>query len=156
MSEPSWLHGHPHDPNPEPPSGDASFTLTFPDGAPHTVAVDALQRLPYTEAADCYIVSTGHGTSGPFCFGGVLLEDLLAAYTSGDAAWRYCDIVSGDGFGNRILRAEVEAGEMALLAYALDGRGLTREEGLVRLIVPGETDDALRQVKWIAHIRLNG
>ncbi|MCB9138800.1 MAG: molybdopterin-dependent oxidoreductase [Caldilineaceae bacterium] len=81
---------------------------------------------------------------------------MSAAYAAGDTTWSHCDIVSRDGFGNGILRAEVEAGETALPAYALNGRGLTREEGPVRLIVPGETDDALRQVKRIAHIRLNG
>ena len=41
-----------------------------------------------------------------------------------------------------------------LLAHSIDGRPLTRAEGLVRLIVPAETDEALRQVKWVAEIRL--
>ena len=27
-------------------------------------------------------------------------------------------------------------------------------EGLVRLIVPTETDEALRQIKWVAEVRL--
>jgi hypothetical protein len=31
---------------------------------------------------------------------------------------------------------------------------MTRKQGLVRLVVPTETDDALRQVKWIAEIRV--
>ena len=41
-----------------------------------------------------------------------------------------------------------------LLATHIDGQPLTREAGLVRLIVPAERDDALRQVKWIAEIRI--
>ena len=41
-----------------------------------------------------------------------------------------------------------------LLAYTLDGAPLTREQGLVRLIVPSEIDDALRQVKWLAMITI--
>jgi hypothetical protein len=36
----------------------------------------------------------------------------------------------------------------------LDGAALTREQGLVRLIVPSERDDALRQVKWLATITI--
>ncbi|MCB0075748.1 MAG: molybdopterin-dependent oxidoreductase [Caldilineaceae bacterium] len=40
----------------------------------------------------------------------------------------------------------------SLLAITLDGQPLTREQGLVRLIVPTETDDALKQVKWVAEI----
>jgi hypothetical protein len=33
-----------------------------------------------------------------------------------------------------------------------DGQKLTRRQGLVRLIVPREKDDALRQVKWVGRI----
>ncbi len=40
----------------------------------------------------------------------------------------------------------------SLLAYIKDGVSLTRAQGLVRLIVPSETDDALRQVKWVGRI----
>jgi hypothetical protein len=39
-----------------------------------------------------------------------------------------------------------------LLATARDGIPLTRADGLVRLIDPRETNDALRQVKWVAEI----
>ena len=41
-----------------------------------------------------------------------------------------------------------------LLALEIDGRPLSRAQGLVRLVVPGETDDALRQVKWVSEIRV--
>jgi hypothetical protein len=40
------------------------------------------------------------------------------------------------------------------LSYAIDGTPLTRAQGLVRLIVPSETDDALRQVKWVQRIEV--
>jgi len=36
----------------------------------------------------------------------------------------------------------------------MDGATLTRAQGLVRLIVPSETDDALRQVKWVGRIEI--
>ena len=163
MSDPVWLHGHPHDPNPAPPSTDATITLRVPSGDENTLAVDDLRALPTTTARGCYIVSTGHGTSGPFDFAGVHLRDLLAAHNlldgSSQSAWQHVDVISADGFGNRVQRAELAAdttGEptLVLLAHTLDGAPMPRTEGLVRLIVPSETDDALRQVKWIARIEV--
>ncbi len=153
--EPAWVHGHPHEPNPAPPSDDAAFTLSLPDGQTHRLTVEALRALPFTAAPDCFIVSTGHGTSGPFTFGGVTLHALLWAFFPAGASWQFVDVVSGDGFGARLQREEVlddVGGRPALLAYMLDGAALTREAGLVRLIVPTEIDDALKQVKWIAQI----
>ncbi len=162
MSDPAWLHGHPHEPNPAPPSPDATLTLVAPGHDPIVIGVDKLRDLPTTTARDCYIVSTGHGTSGPFVFAGVHLRDLLAAHGLLDAAWQRADVISADGFGNRVQRAEIapadpSAGEplLILLAHTLDGDPLTRAQGLVRLIVPSEIDDALRQVKWIARIELS-
>ena len=162
MPNPAWLHGHPHEPNPAPPSPDATLTLVAPGQIPIPISVDDLRALPTTTARDCYIVSTGHGTSGPFTFSGVHLRGLLTAHGLLDAAWQSADIISADGFGNRVQRAEIapanqsSSGEplLILLAHTLDGDPLTRAQGLVRLIVPSETDDALRQVKWIARIEL--
>lgn len=142
---------HRHDPNPFPPSDDPDFTLERPDGSAVRLTVADLQALPAVEIPGCYIVSTGHGTSGPFTFGGVLLRELLAAYLPAGTVWSAVVVLSGDGFGARLSAAEVQE-EPILLAYAVDGRPLTRQEGLVRLIVPGETDDALKQVKWVAKV----
>ena len=154
--EPTWVHGHSHDPNPHPPPGDA--TIRFVAGAqeqPLTVAF--LRTLPHIEVADCFIVSTGHGRSGPFTFGGVALQVLLAKLLPAGFAWQHVDVVSGDGFGARLTPAEVLAaadGRPVLLADRLEGAPLTRAAGLVRLIAPGEIDDALKQVKWIARIEV--
>lgn len=115
-----------------------------------------LAALPQTAVPDCYVVSTGHGTSGPFTFGGVTLAEFINAYYPKE--WRRVEIVSADGFGNRVLAEEVQPDPSAppiLLAMHIDGQPLTREAGLVRLIVPTETDDALRQVKWISEIRIH-
>jgi hypothetical protein len=70
--------------------------------------------------------------------------------------WHHVDLVSADGFGTRLTPADLaDAGDRpVLLAYTLDGAALTREQGLVRLIVPSERDDALRQVKWLATITI--
>ena len=70
--------------------------------------------------------------------------------------WHYVDLVSADGFGTRLTPADLAAEDErpSLLAYMQDGVPLTRAQGLVRLIVPSETDDALRQVKWLATITI--
>lgn len=154
VDEPAWVHGHPHEPNPEPPSPDATFVVRPTTTAHHSTwqAAD-LQQLPYCEITDCYIVSTGHGASGPFTFGGVRLLDFLAQL--GIEEWQQVDVISADGFGARLTNADLQGDPLArpsLLAYRRDGQPLTREEGLVRLIVPAETDDALKQVKWVAEI----
>lgn len=149
------LQPHSHDPNPEPPGENASFTLIRPGQAPIPITVAQLQALPSTAVDDCYIVSTGHGTSGPFTFGGVTLFEFVQQHVPGP--WSQVEVISGDGFGTRVQREELldpnPAGPL-LLAHTIDGRPLTREEGLVRLIDPGETDDALRQVKWIGQINV--
>jgi DMSO/TMAO reductase YedYZ molybdopterin-dependent catalytic subunit len=128
--------------------------LTRPDGTQATITVSDLAGLPQQSAANCFIVSTGHGTSGPFRFEGVTLGDLLAAY--GVTTWNYADVVSADGFGTRVQHHEINIPALRpiLLALVCDGKSLMREQGLVRLIVPHESDDALRQVKWVAHIEV--
>lgn len=150
-----WLHGHAHEPNPSVPAGDGTLRCFLPDGRSVDWSVDALQRLPVSEVAGCSIVSTGHGTSGPFTFGGVSLRQFLADQMAVGAVWAYADAISADGFGARLLRAEVEGAPLdrpVLLAYRCNGQPLTRQQGLVRLIVPTEQEDALKQVKWLAQL----
>jgi DMSO/TMAO reductase YedYZ molybdopterin-dependent catalytic subunit len=150
------LRPHSHDPNPEPPSDDARFTVHWPGGERIYTSTD-LYSFPALTLSDCFIVSTGHGTSGPFTFTGVPLLTLIDSLLPDPAAWNEVAILSEDGFGVRLYRHELTllpAHRPALLAYALDGHPLTRQHGLVRLIEPNETDDALRQVKWIAEIRI--
>jgi DMSO/TMAO reductase YedYZ molybdopterin-dependent catalytic subunit len=154
--EPEWLHGHAHEPNPAPPSDATTFTLSAPAGASYTLDLEDLYALTETHVRECYIVSTGHGTSGPFTFTGVRLQDFIDHVLGNGVQWQFADIVSADGFGTRVHAHEVyaETSRPMLLAYALDGTRLTRAQGLVRLIVPSEVDDALRQVKWVAEIRI--
>jgi hypothetical protein len=157
--EPAWLHPHVHEPNPAPPNTDTTICLSRSDNTQVEIAPADLAGLPQQSAADCYIVSTGHGTSGPFRFEGVTPATLFSAY--GIANWRYADVVSADGFGTRIHAGEVH-GKSAptstrpiLFALTCNGKPLTRQEGLVRLVVPHENDDALRQVKWVARIEVH-
>lgn len=155
MTDP--LHPHSHDPNPEPPSADPSFVLTLANGRSQTLTIADLKGLPETAVSPVYIVSTGHGTSGPFAFHGVTLLDLLKSHMDVDAAPFTVEVISADGFGNRVTSHELHHPDSAgpvLLAIELDGHPLTRQQGAVRLIVPNEKDDALRQVKWIGQINV--
>lgn len=155
--EPAWLHGHPHDPNPTPPSPDSSFMLCQPDGITINVTLADLQELPVTQVDDCWIVSTGHGRSGPFTFTGARLLDLIdQVLPSTSVTWHHVDVISADGFGTRLLAQELHtaATRPILLSYATNHAPMTRAQGLVRLIVPSETDDALRQVKWVARVEI--
>lgn len=142
-----------HDPNPTPPTPDPSFEVITPTGR-HRVMVPELHRLPERELPDSTIVSTGHGASGPFALLGTTLRDVIEQYAPGE--WAAAEVVSADGFATRVTADEWQAdtSRPILLAYKIDGRPMSREEGLVRLIVPTETDEALRQIKWIAQIRL--
>ncbi len=150
---PDWLHGHAHEPNLEIPASVPDFTLEYANVQVIRIQVNDLHKLPATQVDHCYIVSTGHGTSGPFTFTGVRLLDLITAFLPANFAWQQCDVISVDGFGTRLFAQEVTTTDRPiLLSYALDGQALTRPQGLVRLIVPSETDDALRQVKWVGRI----
>jgi DMSO/TMAO reductase YedYZ molybdopterin-dependent catalytic subunit len=151
------LQPHSHDPNPAPPSTDPSFELVLPDGRSQTITIQDLQHLPTISIANCTIVSTGHGISGPFTFTGATLLSLISHYCN--EAWSQVEVVSADGFGNRVLADELHQPDPAgpiLLAYAMDEQPLTRDQGLVRMIVPSERDDALRQVKWVGTVRIVG
>lgn len=156
--ERAWLHAHAHEPNPQPPAADPAMVVRWDRGARElAVAPAELRSMPRTVVSDCYIVSTGHGTSGPFTFGGVRLLDLIHHVIGAHTPWHIADVISADGFGTRVTAAELREGAARpiLMADELDGAPLTRQQGLVRLIVPSEAGDALRQVKWIARIEVD-
>ena len=146
------LQPHSHDNNEVPPNDDPTITVVVPDGATHLLDVAALQLLPQTTYT--YEYHTDHGVHGPYALVGVALRDLVDAVYS--AEWQQAEIISADGFGNRVSAEEVYAtkGNPILLCYQSDETLLTRQHGLIRLVVPSETDNALRQVKWVATIRL--
>ena len=151
------LRPHAHEPNPKPPSADPSFIFVQPNGTETRLGVAALKQLPQTTVPNCYIVSTGHGTSGPFTFTGVRLLDLVQRLLPPHQAWSEVEVISADGFGNRVLANELYQPDPAgpiLLSYLLDGQPMSREQGLVRMIAPVEKDDALRQVKWVGRINV--
>ncbi len=155
--DPDWLHGHAHEPNPIVPVDDPTLYITLSGIDAQPIGLAQLQSLPCTKIEACMIISTGHGTSGPFDFAGVRLLTLLESILPPGEPWTQVDIHSADNFGTRIRRDELQIEDPqrpALLAYQIDGQPLTRTRGLVRLIVPSEVDDALRQVKWVARIEV--
>lgn len=155
MSDADPLNPHSHEPSPEPPSPDPTLTILWSHGRSQPISITQLQQFTAVTLENCTIVSTGHGTSGPFSFTGPPLLDVVEAYAP--AGWSQVEVVSGDGFGTRIFATELtfpHAQGPIILAHTCNGRSLTRQEGLVRLIVPSETDDALRQVKWVQLLRV--
>ena len=99
-----------------------------------------------------YSYTTDHGDHGPYLLEGVTLKDLLAKVP----AWSQVEVISADGFGNRVFRSELNAGDNpVMLYYRSDGELLTRQNGLLRLVVPSETDNALRQVKWVRELKVD-
>ncbi|MEZ4618215.1 MAG: molybdopterin-dependent oxidoreductase [Caldilineaceae bacterium] len=91
----------------------------------------------------------------PFTFGGVRLLAFLNHVIATGVRWQALDVISSDRFGTRLTRDELAhdpADRPSLLALTLDRQPLTREQGLIRLVVPTERDDALKQVKWVAEI----
>lgn len=152
MDDPAgWTPPHSHEPNPAPPSNDATFVMRFGSRSIR-LTPDDLGQWPQRQLTECTIFSTGHPPSGPFTFGGVALLAVIERYVN--MKWAAVDVKSDDGFGARLTADELrrETARPALLALTIDGRPLTRAEGLVRLVVPGEFDDALRQVKWVGEI----
>ena len=152
------LRPHSHDHNPAPPSSDPAFTLTTAKGQVYTLTPADLAPLPQSQSQPLAIVTTSHGTTGPFVFSGVTLLALLEHYTTLPDQFQV-EVVSGDGFGTRLNGDELRqphGNGPVLLSTHRDGQRLSREQGLVRLIVPSETDDALRQVKWLAELRVVG
>ena len=155
LDEDDPLRPHSHEPNPIVPVGDGTFVLRVGNGRAHTITPADLWAFTAVTVENCFIVSTGHGSSGPFAYSGVRLLDLVLHFAPGD--WSQVVVVSTDGFGNRVMRVELEQADAAgpiLLAFARDGKLLSREQGLVRLIVPSERDDALRQIKWVEEITI--
>jgi len=84
----------------------------------------------------------------------VTFADFVRHFWAGD--WSEAEVISGDGFGTRLTVDEVQGAvkRPILLATAIDGQPLSRAAGLVRLVVPSETDDALKQVKWVGRVNI--
>ncbi|MGB1253041.1 MAG: molybdopterin-dependent oxidoreductase [Candidatus Promineifilaceae bacterium] len=141
------LQPHSHDNNLTPPDADESITLIDPDNNTTRFTLQALAALPQSQLI--YSFATDHGTHGPYQLSGVALRMLVDGVD-----FQEVEVISTDGFGNRIFVQELAEGQPILLCTHSDGRPLDRKNGLIRLVVPSETDNALRQIKWVTTIRL--
>ena len=144
------LQPHSHDNNSEPPHDDPNILLILPTLEMVTLTLADLADMPRTSVP--YEYTTDHGKHGPYQLEGVTLVDLMARYWPGPFA--SVEVRSADGFGNRLFPDELLGGghNPPLLCDISDGEQLSRQNGLVRLVVPSETDNALRQIKWVATI----
>ena len=142
-------HNTSHHNNTTPPDDDETLYLLW-EGGRLELTLSTLKTYPQTEYP--YAYSTDHGDHGPYMLRGVALRDLIHAEVS--EFWNEVEVKSADGFGNRLTKNEVLAEPPPTLYYASDGEPLTRENGLVRLVVPSETDNALRQIKWVREVRI--
>ncbi|MEM7798492.1 MAG: molybdopterin-dependent oxidoreductase [Chloroflexota bacterium] len=148
---------HSHDNNPLPPDDNTTLQLTLFGGSPQEIPLNTLrENFPQAEIP-AYQYTTDHGVHGPYRLIGVALGRLIELYLGEEERWTEAEVVSADGFGNRIYAEEADPslpGDPILLCYASNGRELSRAHGLVRLVVPSETDNALRQIKWVREINV--
>lgn len=150
------LQPHSHDNNPEPPYIDPTMILMGPDGRQKTISLADLMADYEQTTIPAYTYMTDHGMHGPYKLEGVGLMDLINQELGAAAEWHEVEVISADEFGNRLYRHELVPADFppVLLCHRSNNDQLRRIQGLVRLVVPSETDNALRQIKWVREIRV--
>lgn len=152
MSDP--LKPHKHSNNTTPPRGNSNITLYNTDSSSVELSLEQLQMNYPPSIIPAYTYVTDHGVHGPYKLEGVSLKDLITKEVK--TPWSELEVLSADGFGNRLSKEEIFAkGDPIMLYFKTDGEMLTKQHGLVRLVVPSETDNALRQIKWVKTINVN-
>lgn len=148
---------HSHDNNPLPPDENTDISIFYNGELATRISLDELKTRFSQDGIPTYLYTTDHGTHGPYHLDGVALGSLIRALLPPEAKWEEVEVVSADGFGNRVFAHELEPAEPEdpiLLCYGSNGKPLKRAHGLIRLVVPSETDNALRQIKWVREIRV--
>lgn len=150
------LQPHSHDNNPQPPDNDPTIQLIGPAGQRQSISLADLLADYEPTVIPAYTYMTDHGMHGPYRLEGVALLDLIEQALGKQAVWEEVEVISVDGFGNRLYRPELapDGEDPVLLCHRSNHEQLRRRQGLVRLVVPSETDNALRQVKWVREIRV--
>lgn len=150
------LQPHSHDNNPEPPYIDPTIHFFDTAGNSKTISLADLMADYEQTVIPAYTYMTDHGIHGPYKLEGVALLDLIEQEIGKREDWSEVEVISADEFGNRLYRDELApAGESpVLVCHRSNNEQLRRIQGLIRLVVPSETDNALRQVKWVREIRL--
>ncbi len=151
MNDP--LKPHKHSNNTTAPEGNINIILHKTDGSSVELSLEQLQMNYPTSIIPAYTYVTDHGVHGPYKLEGVSLKDLVSKEVK--TAWSELEVLSADGFGNRLSKEEVLAeGDPIMLYFKTDGELLAKQHGLLRLVVPSETDNALRQIKWVKTINV--
>lgn len=150
------LQPHSHDNNPEPPYIDPTIIFVAPSGAKKEISLADLMADYDQTTIPAYTYMTDHGMHGPYKLEGVGLMDLINQELGVQAEWNEVEVISADEFGNRLYRNELVPADHdpVLICHRSNNEQLRRIQGLVRLVVPSETDNALRQVKWVREIRV--
>lgn len=148
---------HSHDNNPLPPDDDTTIQVILFGAPPLQITLSQLKNEFPQAIIPAYQYTTDHGVHGPYRLRGVALGSLIARFIDANQSWHEAEVVSADGFGNRVYAEEADPnlpGDPILLCYASNDTDLPRAHGLVRLVVPSEIDNALRQIKWVREIRI--
>lgn len=140
---------HRHDNNETPPDEKLDIWLELPQ---QKICVWPTYWPTYPRhELPAYTYTTDHGRHGPYRLAGVSLKTIIHTHWTNPFA--AVIVISADGFGNRITSQELwaDGGKQILLCDESNGRALPRTAGAIRLVVPRETDNALRQIKWVRH-----
>lgn len=157
---PAWVHAHSHEPNLVAPGGDGSLLLQLPEGSERQLTVTDLAALPSC-ARSGRLPDCQHGARHlrPIC-----LWWRRPRQPAGRPAADRGGLASSQRLERRRFRHPAHPRRPGCCQRrTADPAGLSlrrqtappRARGLVRLVVPAEVDDALRQVKWVSHIRLS-
>ncbi len=137
----------------DPPDDITAITVTLPDGSQQTIDVADLAQMK--RSAVSYSFVTDHGVHGPYRLGGVALSDLLTAVLPADMEFGRVSVISADDFATTFDKDDLRPNDTPmLLCDSSDDQQLTRQRGLIRLVVPADHDDALRQIKWVRTIAI--
>lgn len=132
------------------PETNSEIFLEFADGE-STLSLEELKNKYPQSVIEAYTYVTNHGVYGPYRLEGVSLLDLIPETFSN---WSEVEVISADNFANTLSKAElIAAKEPAMLYYLSDGKSLDSKHGPIRLVVPSETDNAIRQIKWVKQIK---
>ncbi|MCA9838979.1 MAG: molybdopterin-dependent oxidoreductase [Trueperaceae bacterium] len=138
-----------HHNNTTPPSANTDIIIDLPDNEHHLRLENLIEDYPQS-VIEGYTYVTNHGVHGPHRLEGVSLLDLIPETL---VDWQTIEVISTDGFSNTLSKEELlSAKEPIMLYHSIGGERLEHKHGLVRLVVPTETDNALRQIKWVKRI----
>ena len=120
-------------------------------GAPVTLSLEELKRLPRTEQVSDFHCVTGWSVDNVH-WAGVRMSDLLAHVGADPAAGAVRFISAEKPYDDSLTVAQAMLPDV-MLAYEMDGTPIPRPHGApVRLVMPEMY--GYKSVKWVEHVRL--